>query len=885
VIIKATDIITRSTCPYCGVGCGVEAITGGDQLRVRGDASHPANKGKLCVKGSNLAPTQPINDVTLAPVADGTKTDWDIALKLVSDRLREVINTSGPESVAFYLSGQLLTEDYYVANKLMKGFIGSPNVDTNSRLCMSSAVVAYQRAFGEDVVPVNYEDIDVADLVVLVGSNAAWTHPVLYQRMLAAKARGTKFVVIDPRVTATCDLADLHLQLKPGSDVALFNGLLTYLADTDLLHDQFIEDSTEQFSAALDMARTDTETTARLTDLSTHKIEQFYNWFGGHKKVVSFYSQGVNQAINGTDKANAIINCHLATGSIGKPGCGPFSITGQPNAMGGREVGGLSTQLAAHMGFTPEEVSAVKEFWGATNMVNGPGLKAVEMFDRVASGEIKAIWIMATNPVVSLPNSSAIEAALAQCPLVIVSDCTIETDTAKLADVFLPAAGWGEKDGTVTNSERVISRQRAFQSLQPGARPDWQIVSQVAVLMGFETAFSYTSSHQIFCEHAALSGVHNEGRRLFDISYLGDCKQSEYDNLPPTRWPQAVRPFANGKFPTLTGRARFVPIQSNQPFQVPEARHPFILNTGRTRDQWHTMTRTGVSAKLMQHAPAPTILINDQDASELKIEENTLLQLSNTQGLVRGLAKPTSEIPSGQLFLSIHWSQQYAFPCRVSQLIAPVYDPHSGQPESKHGVVSVSTVVATCWVRIYSHDRFEIDAMLFEPIFWVRTPEGAGWLFECALAEIAQVDELLDALGTTEMVRFDDQLFGSQKVIGRHENKIQWVLFRELTRAQLPSPMDLANVEDDWSEVVTGSSTDAGDGTPTICTCFEVSEGAICSAIESGDNSLAALGERLGCGSNCGSCVPELNRIIKTKNTLSKKIVQINKRLKVGVHL
>ncbi|MEL6889325.1 MAG: molybdopterin-dependent oxidoreductase, partial [Pseudomonadota bacterium] len=497
---------TRSTCPYCGVGCGVLLRAGGHGgLDVRGDPEHPANFGRLCSKGAALGETVGLAQRLLSPRVDGQDTGWDYALQLVADRFAETIAEHGPDSAAFYVSGQLLTEDYYVANKLMKGFVGSANIDTNSRLCMASSVAGHKRAFGSDTVPCTYEDLDEADLVVLVGSNLAWCHPVLYQRLMAArKARGTRVVVIDPRRTASCDGADMHLALQPGSDVALFNRLLLTLYEGGALDTGYLA-HTVGLGAALDAARADSTAP---TGLSAADIDAFCQLWMGTEKVVTIYSQGVNQSTSGSDKVNAILNCHLATGRIGKPGCGPLSVTGQPNAMGGREVGGLANMLACHLDLeNADHRVAVRDFWGAPSVPDAPGLKAVDMFRAVADGRINALWIIHTNPAVSMPEADAVRDAIAACPFTVVSDITDRTDTARLADVLLPATAWAEKDGTVTNSDRTISRQRSVLPTPGQARHDWDILAEVGRRMGFVRAFDYTSAAEIFREYATLSGV------------------------------------------------------------------------------------------------------------------------------------------------------------------------------------------------------------------------------------------------------------------------------------------------------------------------------------------------------------------------------------------
>ena len=552
----------NTTCPYCGVGCGITAeVDGGQLIKVMGDEGHPANAGRLCVKGTTLAATLTPQGRLLHPVYRGAQTNWDTALDLVAEKLRVVRQEHGPEAIAFYLSGQLLTEDYYVANKLMKGFLGSANVDTNSRLCMSSAVAAYKRAFGADFVPCSYRDLETCDLLLLVGSNAAWTHPVVYQRIVESRRANPhkRIVVIDPRRTATCDGADLHLRIAPGSDGYLFAGLLNYLRDEGHLDKRFIAEHTQGLEVALAAAaQSDLARVASETGLQREQLEQFYRLFAATEKTVTLYSQGVNQSATGTDKCNAIINCHLATGRLGRPGTGPFSITGQPNAMGGREVGGLANQLAAHMDFSADSVDRVERYWQAPDVAREPGLKALDMFRAVAEGKIRFLWIMATNPAVSLPDTALVRRALASCDFVVVSDCVGDTDTAAYADLLLPAMGWGEKDGTVTNSERCISRQRALVPPMGEAQADWWIVTQVARRLGFGQAFNYQHPADIFAEHARLSGFENNGSRDFDISGLASLSRVGYEQLQPTYWPQPATelfgdPVVDGRFFTASG--------------------------------------------------------------------------------------------------------------------------------------------------------------------------------------------------------------------------------------------------------------------------------------------------------------------------------------------
>ena len=536
-----TPLLKQTTCAYCGVGCGVDiSLLNNTPTKLEGTREHPANFGRLCVKGTHLLDTIGTDNRLTSPLIDYEPASWDTATDYVANKFNAIIKEHGPESVAFYVSGQLLTEDYYVANKLMKGYIGSGNIDTNSRLCMSSAVAGYKRAFGEDVVPCTYDDLEQTELLILIGSNAAWTHPVLYQRMERAKKLNPnmKVVVIDPRKTDTAELADTFLNIKPGSDGALYNGLLNYLSEHNYLDTQFINAHTNGFETALAEAKKwSVKAVSDFCDIDAQLVSDFYALFAQSPTAISFYSMGINQSSSGVDKCNAIINAHLASGKLLKPGCGPFSITGQPNAMGGREVGGLANQLAAHLDIENDaHQQLVQRFWQSPTIAKKAGCNAIDMFDEIAKGKIKAIWVMATNPMVSLPNNAAIQHALEQCELVVVSDCIAKSDTLKFADVAFPSTGWGEKNGTVTNSERRISRQRPLVEPFSGAKNDWQIMCLVAQKMGFE-GFDFTDPSGIFEEWAQLTDFENNGERLLNLSALVGLSQQQYDNLKPVMWP------------------------------------------------------------------------------------------------------------------------------------------------------------------------------------------------------------------------------------------------------------------------------------------------------------------------------------------------------------
>jgi len=691
----------RSTCPYCGVGCGIVAsVDRQGAATIFGDPAHPANFGRLCSKGSALGETLSLDQRLLHPMLrqpDGSllRADWNAALSKVADGLRTILDRDGPNAIAFYLSGQLLTEDYYVANKLMKGFLGSSNVDTNSGLCMASSVAGHRRAFGADIVPGIYRDFDEADLIVLVGSNAAWCHPILHQRMIAARnERGARLVVIDPRRTATAEAADLFLPIAPGTDTALFCGLLAHLADTRALDTRYIAQHTAGFEEALARSRAvadDATTTARATGLEVSDIVRFFDLFRQTERVVTCYSQGVNQSAQGTDKVNAIINVHLATGRIGRPGVGPFSLTGQPNAMGGREVGGLANQLAAHMGFSAADVDRVRRFWNALRMATREGLKAVDMFEAIERGTIKALWVMATNPAVSLPRAGAFRGALSKLELFMVSETMLRNDTVEAgAHVLLPAAAWGEKDGTVTNSERRVSRQRAFLPLPGEAQPDWWIVSEVAQRLGFAQAFAYRTPADIFREHSALSAFENEGHRDFDLGGLADIADADYERLNTVMWPLQAgaewsekRFFAAGGFFTSDRRGRFVAPEFPHLRAATSDAFPLRLNTGRLRDQWHTMTRTGRSPRLGAHSPEPQVDIHPDDAAAAGVADGGFARVATQHGsaVLRVCIRPGQQ--RGSIFAPIHWSDATVSDARVGALAMAETDPFSGQPELK----------------------------------------------------------------------------------------------------------------------------------------------------------------------------------------------------------
>ncbi|MBR9727181.1 molybdopterin-dependent oxidoreductase [Shewanella intestini] len=952
-----------TSCAYCGVGCGVKVSTkacidantfaihentfpakSATNLVVSGHSGHAANRGKLCAKGESLLQSLDQPSVLKYPLNSAAKPiDWQQAISTIAGKFSDTITQYGPDSVAFYLSGQLLTEDYYVANKLAKGFIKTANVDTNSRLCMSSAVSAHQRAFGEDVVAGCYDDFEQCDVIVLIGSNAAWTHPVLFQRMMKAREkRGTHIVVIDPATTATAQQADLHLAIKPGSDNVLFQSLLLHLVDNQLVDHQFIRAHTEDFDTVIAQTRenlaltsayavkqmtspskTDaktgriaqnsqhrTQATAHvnkvnnttalsvqdITGLSAKQLALFFDLFSASTKVVTASCQGVNQSVSGTDTSNSIINCHLARGQVGQPGSGFFSLTGQPNAMGGREVGGLATQLSCHMGFGQQQQALLADFWQTTSVASKAGLSAVEMFKAVKQGKIKAIWIIGTNPAVSMPNSHEVNQALKACPFVVVSDVCADTDTAQYADLLLPALGWSQKDGTVTNSERMITRQRAFISTSGQAKADWWALAQVAKTMGFK-GFDYQSSHQIFTEFAALSAKvkHTFNQQKFTISGLQKLTKAQYDNLAPTQWPiessddigqYSTRVYQDHQFSFASGKARFVAANVDTHHQpVADAPDVLLLNSGRSRDQWHTMTRTGHIASLRASVAQPTVAIHPKTAKLIQLTEHDFIKCEiNSQDILGGgyVARVVFDetILENTLNTSMHWSKQFSLTAGVNYATHYLVDNISKQPAFKHQLVRVSRYEVGLQGMWFG--EVETNAELNGELRWkVQQTLKHGQCFHVAFAcnshdaQYSSQRQLNWSLHLPSSQQIQITCLANKDRITGIQILSQTVISADLeAMSQLISqPLNSALINQLHGLLKAGSS-------PLICVCTGVTEADIAaeltqlrSAIGQGSNGsdtdwqlvrvLENTQQKLGCGRQCGSCQSEVQRCVQ----------------------
>ncbi len=870
----------RTTCPYCGVGCGLVVEVDRDGgVRVAGDPDHPANRGRICVKGATLPETLPGPRLT-TPLYRGAPVSWDEALDLIAEELAGVLRRHGPEAVAFYLSGQLLIEDYYVFNKLAKGFLGTPHVDTNSRLCMAAAVVAHQRAFGEDLVPGCYEDLELADLVVLWGSNLAACHPVLFQRIEDARAARDgrpRLVVIDPRRSESAARADLHLPLAPGTDAWLAAGLLAFLQREDRVDWEFVAAHTEGFLETLALARRHAGSipaVARATGLPEAAIERFYRDFARTSRTVTVFSQGINQTVQGSERAGLLLDLHLATGRIGQPGASCFSVTGQPDAMGGREVGALATMLASHLPWDDEAARrALAGFWRTDRLARGPGLRAVELFEAVRRGDVRFLWIAATNPLVSLPDRRLVEEALAACPFWVVADITPESETARRAPLVLPAAGWGEKEGTVTNSERRLSRQRAFRTPPGEARPDWWMAVQLARRLGFEAAFPYEHPFEIFREHAASTRLAVRFGRRLDLGPLAAMEREAFEAMAPVQWPIAVdgsgtaRLFEDGRFAHADGRARLVPVQPRGPHAATEPARPLRLLTGRTASHWHTLTRTGRAPSLATQEPEPFVAVHPDDAALLGLEDGALAELRGREGRMLARVRCTPDQRLGTVFVPMHWNEAFARHGSVNALVPAVTDPRSGEPEFKAAAVALAPFRAG-WSAFYLGRR-PLD---FGGAYEARSRTAFGWRIEAAGGAPPTHDwrawlaAWFDPAWT--WLELADPHAGVQRVAVLRGHRLEAVLFAARHHRLPPRDWLLARFDQPWDDprlrraLLAGVPPVGEDVDPLLCLCAGVRESRVRAALAAGALSLAALVRETGAGAGCGSCRETLTRLL-----------------------
>ena len=898
----------KTTCPYCGVGCGVVVESENGRITgVRGDPAHPANRGRLCSKGQALHLTGGLTGRALYPEVrcsrdqSRSRVKWDDALDYLADRFADTIEKHGPDAVAFYVSGQLLTEDYYAFNKLARGVVGTNNIDSNSRLCMSSAVAGYKATLGSDAPPACYDDIEIADCILIAGSNTAWAHPILFRRIEEAKKSrpDLKLIVIDPRRTATAEAADLHLAIQPGTDVALFNAILHVLVREGCVDRKFIAAHTAGFDA-LEATVSDytPQAVATICGISVEQITTAARWFGNARAALSLYCMGLNQSASGTDKNAGLINLHLATGHIGKPGAGPFSLTGQPNAMGGRETGTMANLLPGHRDpQNAEHRDALAKLWGVPSIPGARGKTAVEMFEALRQGEIKLVWIACTNPAQSMPDQPLVREALERAELVVLQEAFSTTETVPYADVLLPATTWGEKEGTVTNSERCISRVRAAVAAPGEARHDWAIVAAFARKLearlkpGTNTLLPYDAPESIFNEQRAMTA----GRDL-DIAGLS---YAVLDESGPQQWPYpphapggTKRLYTDGHFATPTGRASFANVRYRQVAEPATARHPFRLITGRLRDQWHGMSRTGRSARLLGHAPEPRLTMNPADLSRLEFAAGELVRVASARGAVTLQVEASDDVRPGQVFLPMHWGSVHlggAASQGINAVTLPVFDAVSRQPELKHCAVRITKaelpwrLVAFAYARdgdalaLAEGARAQLTRFSFATCVLVGR-EREGVLFRAAAAAPPEPRLLgaLDALfglETESTLRYEDVRRGIGRRIRLESGRIEAARLAGDAAAE-PWLRDLFEQQ----EPVTGfgalllapaARIPAGPWRgKVICSCFGVGERAICDFLAAAGNAdhttLDRLQSALKCGTNCGSCVPELKRLVGT---------------------
>ena len=721
-------------------------VAGGRVVKVAGDKQHPANFGRLCSKGFTCAEPLTAPDRLVSAFARQNRSDkleplpLADALAQTALRLENIIAQHGPDAVALYVSGQLSTEAQYLANKLCKGFLRTNNIDSNSRLCMSSAASGYKLSLGADAPPGSYSDIEQADCFLAIGANMAECHPILFLRVLDRCKRGAKLIVVDPRRTATADKADLFLQIKPGTDLALLNGLLHLLAKDNRVGEHFIAHHTEGWEELREfLSGYAPPRVAEITGLREEDIRLAAKWIGEAPEFMTFWTMGLNQSTHGTWHTNAICNLHLAAGKICRPGSGPFSLTGQPNAMGGREVGYLSHLLPGQRTVTnAKDRSFIERLWNLPpNTIRPqPGLDAVELFKKLEAGGVKAVWIIGTNPVASMPNRGRVIAGLQRAELVVIQDAFHPTETSRFADILLPGALWAEADGTMVNSERTITLMQPAVAPPGEAQADWQIIASVARLMGFGKHFDYTSAGKVFDEIRETSNLET-GYDLRGIDYeklrhqscQWPCAPGE-ENGRPVRYLTAGgagRPLPaanreNGahevtrptslRFPTETGKAQFFARPFLPPAEMPDADFPFVLTTGRVAHQWHTLTKTGKVAALNKLNPGPFLEIHPEDAATLDLKNGVAVKISSRRGFVILPALVTPRVRPGNCFAPFHWNDLFGENLAVNAATNEAVDADSLQPEFKF------TAVALTKVELENAGDFTLEQKAFLRDLW-----------------------------------------------------------------------------------------------------------------------------------------------------------------------
>jgi len=889
---------TASTCCYCGVGCGVLIEHDGERiLAVQGDPAHPANYGRLCSKGSTLhlsgdpAARAMHPELRTDKQQPRARSDWDSALEHAAEVFAETIREHGPDSVAFYISGQLLTEDYYAFNKLARALVGTNNIDSNSRLCMSSAVVGYKRSLGADAPPCSYEDIEQSDCLLIAGSNMAYAHPVLFRRLEAAKALrpDMKIIAVDPRRTDTCELADLHLAILPGTDVALFHGILHILLWEGWIDRAFIDAHTEGFDELKRLVRDySPAAVAEICGISVDSLQACAELIGRAPSFLSLWCMGLNQSSSGSAKNSALINLHLATGQIGRPGAGPFSLTGQPNAMGGRETGSLSNLLPGHReAGNAEHRSEVADYWGVDSLPESTGLTAIELFEAVRDGKIKALWIACTNPAQSLPDQQKIHEALAVCPFVVVQEAYATTETCRYADLLLPAAGWGEKEGCVTNSERRMSHVRRAVPAPGEARPDWAIACDFARRLesrlrpGLPSLFAFDRPAALFEEYKHLTA----GRDL-DLSGISHAL---LDELGPQQWPfppgaqrGTPRLYADGLFPTPSGRARFHADAYRATQERREARYPLSLTTGRLRDQWHGMSRTGTVAQLFGHVEEAALGLHPEELRRRRLASGELIRVRSRRGSLVLPAQADESVRPGQAFLPMHWGDRFLKGLGTNVLTLPSFDPLSKQPELKHTCVEVEKIELP-WqffalVEGEVQRRFAALRPLFESFAYAsltltgRERPALQIKAACAVPPqaglLAQIDALLE-LDQGPVLAYDDPRRTVGKRVRIENGRITALRLAGETAARdwLKALWSQGEADAELRRWLLAplsnppGSAAGATGSRTICSCMDVDETAIRRGIERGLD-LEGIKQELRCGTGCGSCVPEIRRML-----------------------